>query len=376
MDNVYQHARVPEILDAAARFGIIAPVVFERAASVDVAAAFPTNDIEALAEHGLLIAALPRIAGGEGLATDFNAVGNLAALLAGIGDASLTVGRLFEGHCNSILLVERFGGPMATLAAEAVAGRVSGVWNAERGAGLSVRRASGGWCLDGRKVHCSGAGSIARPLVTAHPVGVGAPLMMLIDMDSAGIRIDLSVWQAAGMRGTATGTVDFDDVFVADSDVVGVPGDYDRAPLFSGGAWRVLAVQLGGMRRVLSLHADQLAQSGRGGDAVARHRFAAAAGAFEAARLIVAEAARRATDPNSAPEAAVAYVDLARGSFETLALASVDLARRNTGLSAFNGPHPLDRCCRDLETYLRQPMVDASRDSAANYLLSRGGTFE
>jgi alkylation response protein AidB-like acyl-CoA dehydrogenase len=207
-------------------------------------------------------------------------------------------------------------------------------------------------------------------------VGVGAPLMMMIDMDSAGIQIDLSVWQAAGMRGTATGTVDFDDVFVADSDVVGVPGDYYRAPLFSGGAWRVLAVQLGGMRRVLSLHADQLAQSGRGGDAVARHRFAAAAGAFEAARLIVAEAARRATDPNAAPEAAVAYVDLARGSFETLALASVDIARRNTGLSAFVGSHPLDRCCRDLETYLRQPMVDASRDSAANYLLSRGGTFE
>jgi alkylation response protein AidB-like acyl-CoA dehydrogenase len=288
----------------------------------------------------------------------------------------LTLGRLFEGHCNAILLVEHFGGPIEALAAEAATGRISAVWNAERGLGLKAHRVAGGWRLSGRKVHCSGAGSIARPLITAQPEGDGGPLMMLVDMTSAGVDVDLSVWQPAGMRGTATGTVDFDNLFVDDADVVGAPGDYYRAPLFGAGAWRVIAVQLGGMRRVLSLQASHLKRSGRAGDPIARHRFAAAAGAYEAARLIVTEAARRAIDPIAVSEAAVAYVDLARGSFETLALASVDIARRNAGLSAFNGPDPLDRCCRDLETYLRQPMIDASRDNAADYLLARGGTFE
>ena len=359
-----------------AKFANIAQDVFRRATSVDATAVFPTDDIAALAEIGLLAAPLPRSAGGDGLATDMAAVQHLAALLVAVGYASLTVGRLFEGHCNAALLVEHYGGATEVLANEAASGRISGVWNADRGTGLAARKEHNGWRLSGRKVHCAGAGNIVRPLVTAHPAGESAPLMMLIDMAGPGICIDLSVWQAAGMRGTATGTVDFDNVFVADADVVGVPGDYYRAPLFAGGAWRVIAVQLGGMRRVLALQAAQLERSGRAGDTLGRHRFAAAAGACEAARLIVAEAARRATDPNATPEAAVAYVDLARGSFETLALASVDIARRNAGLSAFVGPDPLDRCCRDLETYLRQPMIDASRDNAARYLLTRDGVFE
>ena len=375
MLKIQSTARVPAAHDAIARLRTIADGIFDRATTVDVAASFPTDDIAALAGVGLLVAPLPSSAGGEGLATDIEAVAHLSALLQTVGEASLTVGRLFEGHCNAILLVERFGGPMAALAAEAAAGRISAVWNAQRGAGLTAHRDRGGWRLKGGKIHCSGAGSIARPLVTAHPAGDDRPLMMLVDMASAGIRIDLSVWQAAGMRGTATGTLDFDDVFVPDDDVVGLPGDYYQAPLFAGGAWRVIAVQLGGMRRVLALQAAHLERSGRGGDAVVRHRFAAAAGAFEAARLIVAEASCRATDAATAAEAAVAYVDLARSSFEILALQIIDIARRNVGLSAFIGPDPLDRCCRDLETYLRQPMIDASRDNAAAYLLARGGVF-
>ncbi len=375
MVNVHLRARVPDVVDAVGAFAVIAPQIFADAATVDRVGAFPADEIAALAAAGLLKQPLPRAHGGEALAVAAEAVDSLSTLLTAIGAASLTVGRLFEGHCNAILLCDRYGGPMPTLAAEAAAGRISGVWNAERGAGLQARRCSDGWRLTGRKVHCSGAGSIRRPLVTAQTPDDG-PLMCLVDMTSDGIAIDVSVWQAAGMRGTATGTVDFDDVFVGDDAIIGAPGDYYRAPLFAGGAWRVLAVQLGGLRQILALHAAQLARSGRDADPVSRHRFAAAAGAFEAARLLVAEAGRRASDATALPDALVAYVDLARGTFETLALLGVDAARRNAGLAAFLGPDPLDRCCRDLETYLRQPMLDASRDNAAAYLLAHDGTFE
>ncbi len=372
---------VPPADGAVAAFAALAPEIFARAAAVDAAAAYPEADVAALAASGLLATPLPRSHGGTGLATAPGAAGHLGALLAAVGDASLTLGRLFEGHCNAILLAALYGGPLAggllaTLAAEAAAGRISSVWNAERGTGLAAERVASGWRLTGRKVHCSGAGSIVRPLVTARPAGADGPMLFLPNMRHQGVAIDLSVWQAAGMRGTATATVDFDGVIVAAADAFGAPGDYYRAPHFAGGAWRVLAVQSGGLRRVLALHAEALLARARDADPVVRQRFAAAAGATAAARLLAEEASRRATDPATEPEAVAAFVDLARGAFETLARAAVTTARRNVGLGAYLGPDPLDRCCRDLETYLCQPMLDASRDNAARHLLARGGRLE
>lgn len=56
-------------------------------------------------------------------------------------------------------------------------------------------------------------------------------------------------------------------------------------------------------------------------------------------------------------------------------MTGIEAARRNVGLGSFIAPDPLDRCIRDLETYLRQRFLDASRDSAARWLLPRHGTF-
>ncbi len=193
--------------------------------------------------------------------------------------------------------------------------------------------------------------------------------MFLPDLASSRVSIDLAIWRAAGMRGTATGSVTFDGLEVPHAAVMGEAGDYYRSPWFAGGAWRVIAVQLGGLDRIMTLHAERLRD-----DAVARTRFAAAAGAHEGARLHVREAARRAETPND-PEAIDAYVDLARGTFETAALTVIEATRRNAGLSSFIAPDPLDRCLRDLETYLRQPFLDASRDHAARWLATRGGRF-
>ncbi|WP_375422625.1 hypothetical protein [uncultured Sphingomonas sp.] len=345
--------------------------LWETAEPIDAAACYPSAEIALLGEAGLLAAALP-----DGPLLAHN--DHLRDTLMRIGAASLPVGRLYEGHVNAATLVRTYGagGPAAILADEAAHGRISAVWNAERGDGPVATRISGGWTIAGRKVHCSGAGSVRRPVVTARIAEAGdAPALMLLpDMTAPGVASDLAVWRASGMRATATGTVMFDGVFVADDAVIGEPGDYYRSPLFSGGAWRVLAVQLGGLQRILALHADALIRSGRERDPVFRARFAAAAGGFELARLSVAEAARRA-QVSEDPAAIDAYVDGARGQFETLALAGVDAARRNVGLRSFIAPDPLDRVVRDLETYLRQPFLDASRDAAAGYLLPRAGCY-
>ena len=345
----------------------VAPGIFASAAAVDAAAIYPSGAVAALFDQGLLDAPI----------VGFASTAMLRETLTMIGSASLTVGRLYEGHVNAAHLIRHYGGAaaMRILAGEAAVGRPLGVWNAERGSGLTARRCSEGWTLHGRKIHCSGSGSVMRPIVTARPEGEEAPLMLMPDLVDSRVTIDLRVWQAAGMRGTATGTVTFDTVFVPDSAVVGGPGDYYRSPLFSGGAWRVLAVQLGGLDRIMALHAERLNASGRSSDPMVRARFANAAAAHEAARLSVTEAALRAEGKGGDPAAIDAYVDLARGGFETLALGCIEATRRNVGLGSFIAPDPLDRCLRDLETYLRQPFLDASRDNAAAWLLATGGRF-
>ena len=356
MRNAQPLRYVPERGDALAA---ITERIWQRAETVDDDAAFPAADIADLAGSGLLDACTDLL--------DATAL----PVLSAIGSASLTVGRLFEGHLNAVKLVARYGDgdAAAVLAGEVAAGRISGVWNAERGDGLRAVRIRGGYRLSGGKVYCSGAGSIRRPVVTAR--ADGDVLMLLPDLADPAINIDLTVWRASGMRGTATGSVDFDGVEVSDAAVMGGPGDYYLSPRFSGGAWRVIAVQLGGLDRIMALHAERLRD-----DPVARARFAGAAGAHESARLLVAEAARRAERPNAEAEAIDAYVDLARGAFETAALAIIEATRRNVGLSTFIAPEPLDRCLRDLETYLRQPFLDASRDHAARWLAARGGRFQ
>ncbi|MEN2787273.1 acyl-CoA dehydrogenase [Sphingomonas qilianensis] len=358
--------------DALAAARRLHPAIRARAAAIDAAAAYPDADIADLAAAGLLGACLPADFGGIALGHGGPASAVLCEILTMIGAASLTVGRLYEGHVNAVRLVATYApDALPLLAAEIAAGRPSGVWNAERANGLSAVRIDGGWQLSGSKIHCSGSGAIRRPLVTAR-IGDDGPLMMLPEV--AAERADLSVWRAAGMRGTATGTVDFTGLVVPDAAVIGVPGDYYRSPFFSGGAWRVLAVQLGGLDAVMALHAEKLNLRG-GTDAVPRARLARAGAAHEAARLIVREAAARA-ERDGNPAAIDAYVDLARGGFEELALTCIEATRRNIGLGSFIAPDPLDRVLRDLETYLRQPFLDASRDNAAAWLLDHEGRFQ
>lgn len=353
-----------DVPEPAETLGAIADRIWRRAGAVDAEAAFPAADIADLVAGGLIAGALDPVGAA------------VLPVLRQIGAASLTVGRLFEGHLNAATLARRYGDSetSAILAAEVAAGRISGVWNAERGSGVTAERIDGGYRLTGGKVHCSGAGAIRRPVVTAR-LGDEA-LMLLPDLADQDARIDLGVWRAAGMRGTATGSVDFEGIEVADAAVIGAPGDYYRSPWFSGGAWRVIAVQLGGLDRIMAIHADRL----RRDDPVARARFAGAAGAHESARLLVREAAKRAEAPSAVPEATVpeaidAYVDLARATFETAALTIIEATRRNLGLASFIAPDPADRVLRDLETYLRQPFLDASRDHAADWLAPRGGRF-
>ena len=221
--------------------------------------------------------------------------------------------------------------------------------------------------LGGVKTFASGAGFVTRALVTGRSPG-GETLMLVVPLP-AGARADLSAWRAHGMRASATGTLDFNGLALLPDAVLGNPDDYFRQPVFSSGAWRFTAVQLGGIEAVFDVWRAHLVGTGREADPHQLARLGEGAIAVEGARQWVARAAAMATDGMLAPERVVAFVNLARLAVEKAGLDVLQLAQRSVGLQGFLRTHPLERLTRDLATYLRQPAPDRALTGAAAEIL-------
>ncbi len=299
----------------------------------------------------------------------------LFPILRQIGGANLSVGRLYEGHVNSIGLVIRYGRPeqIAAVSKEAADGGLLGVWNTDAAEGLRLVASGSRLRLIGRKILCSGAGHIERPLVTAKDEA--GRMLMVMPRLKRSERTDLSSWTPSGMRASTTGTVDFTDLVVEPDEIIGGDGDYQRQPAFSGGAWRFAAVQLGGMERLLDLLREHLVRTKRGGDPHQSTRVAECVIAAETARLWVERAAILAEGGTADADAVVAYVNLARTAVERAALEVLQLVQRSVGLSAFIRPNPIERIARDLATYLRQPAPDRAMTVAAAWTLEQRAPF-
>ncbi len=346
----------------------VADFAFVNAPNLDHDGAYPEQEVAGLHRAGLLKAPLPRAYGGAEPQP-----GALSRWLRIIGGGSLALGRLYEGHVNALGLIVRYGDApqIARAANEAAQGQLFGVWNTDDGRGLRLVRAGADFVLDGGKALASGAGHIARPLVTAND-DEGRRLMVTPRIDLGG-RADLSGWTAQGMRASATGAVDFSGVRVAPNEILGAAGDYERQPYFSGGAWRFCAVQLGGMETLLDLLRQHLRHTGRGRDAHQAARLGDAAIAVQSARLWVESAAQMAEAGGAGREAGqiVAYVNFARLAVERAGLLLMELIQRSVGLQSFLRPNPIERVSRDLATYLRQPAPDRASAIAAAWTLEK-----
>ena len=371
MSLALRHPSPPERSAAPlGRLRALLPAISARAAALDADGAFPDEDVAALDAEGLLRAPL---SGGDGAGwgTTPEGAAPLSAALRLVGRASLPLGRIFEGHVNAVRLVLRRGNAaQAQRAARDLraGGHLFGVWNTDPPGGEPPLTLHDG-VLKGRKVLCSGAGRVARALVTARGAAApDAPPRMVLVRLRPDERADLSGWTAQGMRASATGAVDFTGLRVEPADLIGEPGDYALEPDFSGGAWRFAAVHCGGIEAVLGALRDHLRRTGRGADPHQAARLGQAAIAAETARLWVEAAAARAEAPGAGAEA-VAHVGLARLAVERAALDVLELAQRSVGLQALMRPNPLERMARDLATYLRQPAPDRVLAGAAACVL-------
>ena len=344
------------------RLEALLPGLQRRAAGLDEAAAFPSEDLAELRDAGLLSAAVPTAVGGGGLGTEPAAAAAALEMFRLLGRGNLALGRLIEAHVNALRLLMRYGDPAVQRQAadDAAAGQLIGLWVTDPPAsGLAI---SGGR-LSGNKQFCSGAGHATRAVVTATD-RLGDTRLVYADV-SSGCSISPLPGGLAGMRAATTGQVRFDD---AAGRVFGTVGDYLREPDLSCGAWRTSAVTLGGIEALTGQIGEQLTARGRDGDPHQQARVGRALIATETARLWVAAAASRAEAADAAMDA-VSYVGLARLAVERSALDVIELAQRSLGVAAVMRGNPAERIARDLAAYLRQPAADAVLTEAASWAM-------
>ena len=276
-----------------------------------------------------------------------------------VGGANLSAGRLFEGHVNAVKLLMLHDDPTAPVAQ----GALYGIWGAD---GPDPARIEGS-VIRGQKLFASGADVLAHMIVT---VRSDAGLHLLIfARDQLDGRLFPGEWDMSGMKATASGRCDLDGLAVAEAVTLGAPDAYLTEPHFHGGVWRYAAVQLGAMRRLTALTADQLRARGQQDAPLQAMRLHRMITACETARLWLAQGACRVERPGAtAADAQTAILARLRTTDEAVALlANMDQA---LGAASFATAHPADRIRRDLGLYLRQAAPDALALSSVDRILA------
>ncbi|WP_038344059.1 acyl-CoA dehydrogenase [Acinetobacter sp. A47] len=159
-------------------------------------------------------------------------------VFARIAGADLSLAKLFESHCDALSILHELG--YTTLNDN----QIWAVWAAEGGpAPLQIENNR---CY-GIKPWCSGAEFIQKALVSFKDKQGQAQLCM-VDLNQPSITIDLEQWQAAGMQGTRTARVTFEDTAI---ELIGERNAYLARPGFWHGAAGVAACWYGAAVRLM-----------------------------------------------------------------------------------------------------------------------------
>ena len=345
------------------------PAMRDRAAYLDRASEFPKEDITDLQRAGALWLPLPV----ETPGTD--TTDQLASVLTLAGRGNLSVGRVLEAHINARHLIGRFGTQAQRQMAQrqtaqrhiaqhpAIQSGADGeaalfaLWVTDPpDDGLRMWRSGGTIRLSGGKQFCSAAGHATHAIVTARDED-GASWMLILQV-GRGERVTPLPSPLAGMRAAVTGAVDFSGYETEAASLLGEPGDYLREPDLSAGAWRGSAVALGGLMALVEAATEQLRKSGRLENPHTQARLGQAMIARETAAMWVQRAANAAEDRRRPTGERIATVGLARIAVESACLDAMQVLQRSLGLSSFQSGTDIERICRDLQTYLRQPAPD------------------
>ena len=348
------------------------------AASVDYETGFPVETFERIAACRLLAAPLPREYGGLGLSGEkINSTLPLLRLLKIIGRGNLAVGRVFEGHVNALLLITLYGKAeqIKFFSGDARNGKIFGVWNTEAADGVKIfPDGKDKFRLEGAKTFASGTDFVTRPFVNcAFPNGGWQ--MCVVPMEKVATKTDELWWQPLGMRATRSFKVDFTNVELSSTELIGEPGNYYHQPWFSGGAIRFAAVQLGGAETLFDETRKYLRKLNRTDDSFQRARLGEMAIRIETGNLwlegagaafdIYLQSEKSAADV----ERVLSYTNMMRTAIEAICTDLITLCQKCVGARGLMRPHLFERVIRDLTIYLRQPAPDAALADAGRFVL-------
>jgi alkylation response protein AidB-like acyl-CoA dehydrogenase len=349
-----------------------------RAAHYDQTATFPLADFDDLFREGLNAPTVPRQYGGLGLGPHRGDAFTLWMITKEIAKADLSLARCWEGHANSLLLLDG----MATEAQktrwfEGIVDRGDKwvAWSGEPqarapgqsgGYGTSVTRVPGGYLVDGTKVFATSATAAQWAILLVSLDGPGgirhargaadSQLLLCCDLSDPSVTLDGTWWDPIGMRATVSYLVRFNRTFIRDDNVIGYPGQYTKEGWQTYFIPHYAATFLGAAEAAYEFALDYLTSQKKTDDPYIHHHLASMSIDVETAHLWLRHVARQ-WDAGRRDEARLAG-SRARHVIEHLAEGVVKHCIRGCGARSLNRPAPLERIYRDLSFYVRHDNDD------------------
>ncbi|MFI9387196.1 acyl-CoA dehydrogenase family protein [Kutzneria sp. NPDC052558] len=353
-----------------------------RADDYDKAAAFPGQDFDDLFAAGLLAPTVPIEHGGLGLGPRCGDTYTLWAMTRKIAAADLALARCWEGHANSLVLLDALGTPeQRERWFDGVVSRGDKwvAWSGEpRPLGTLVTRADGGWRVRGRKGFATSATGADWAILLVDPAGPGGArhagsddtvLMLACDLSDPTVRVDTSWWDPIGMRATVSHAVDFDETFISDDNQIGPPGAYLTQSWQSAFLPHYAASFLGAADALAEYARSSVLRQSKDGDPYVQHRIGSIAVALDSAELWLRHVAAL-WDEWRVDDARLAGLR-ARHVVEHLALAVLDDCVRVCGARGLIRPSPVERILRDLTFYVRHDNDDRLLATVGKAVLGR-----
>lgn len=349
-----------------------------RAAAYDREAAFPAEDFRDLARAGLLRTAVPLEHGGVGLGPHRGNVLTLWLMTKEIAKADLSLARCWEGHCNSMVLID---GIATEIQKERWFHRVVArdeiwvAWSGEPQARASVEKAAfgtrttkvdGGFLVNGKKAFATSAGGAHWAILLVSTAGPGGArhsstspetvLLLACDLSDPSVTVDKSWWDPIGMRATASHVVQFDHTFIPDENVIGRAGQYLAEGWQTCFIPHYAATFLGAAEAAYEFCLEYVRSQNKCADPYIQHHLGQSAINIETGYLWLRHVASL-WETGRHDEAQLAG-SRARHVMEHVAEDTVKRSIRACGARSLNRPSPLERIYRDLSFYVRHDNDD------------------
>lgn len=348
-----------------------------RAAHYDRTASFPAEDFADLFAAGLMGAAVPREHGGLGLGPLRGDAFTLWMITKELAKADLSLARCWEGHANSLVLIDALGSDEQRsrwFAGVVERGEKWVAWSGEPQApapgevvrfGTRVTAVPGGYVVDGSKAFSTSAGGAQWAILLVNTGGPGGArhaaspetlLLLACDLADPSVEIDRSWWDPIGMRATVSHLVRFTRTFIPESQLIGEPGCYLRDGWQTAFIPHYAASFLGAAEAAYDQALLYLTAQGKGEDPYVQQRVARMSIHVETAHLWLRHVARL-WDDGRRQEAQLAG-SRARHLIEHLAEETVGHAIRACGARMLMRSNPVERIYRDLSLYIRHDNDD------------------